>query len=315
MCGRTACTLDPDRISTACTYKAKNGIKRKPRWAKLSDKHGSYKPSPNIGPKTFTPVLVSPQQFDKDVTSDENDDRMLCEMRWGLIPSWHKGEEDSFKFNMINCRAETLLQKASFKGPLERGQRCVVLAEGYYEWQTAKTGKKQPYFLQFKCESSGNCEEEEGKQEDIRQDRPLLKMAALYDKWYSPDSKEPLYTYTIITVSASDNLSWIHERMPAILETEDDVCQWLEQDDIPASTAFQLLKSVTCLSWFPVSTLVNSIKNKSPDCMKKVDLDAISKDPQTQASSKLMSAWVKRIPRKHDSDSDAKTEDKKQKLE
>ena len=311
MCGRTACTLAPDQISTACTYKGKNGTRRKPGWTKLSGTQKSYNPSPNIGPKTFTPVLISSQQLDKTVAVDENDDRILCEMQWGLIPCWHKGPEDSFKFNMINCRSDTLFEKASFKGPLHRGQRCVVLVEGFYEWQATKSGKKQPFFLQFKSADGKSCEDG-----DIdKQEHSLIKMAALYDKWYSPDSEDPLYTYSIITVNASENLKWLHHRMPAVLETDDDVCQWLDKGNVPASMAFQLLKPVTSLSWFPVSTLVNSTKNKSPECMKKIDLDSDGKDAQTSASSKLMNAWVKRSPRKHEDKTDVKTEEKRQKLE
>lgn len=311
MCGRTACTLAPDQVSTACTYKDKCGIRRKPKWAKVSGRHDDYRPSPNIGPKSFTPVLVSPQKFDKEVPVDENDDRILCEMKWGLVPSWHKGSEESFKFNMINCRAETLFEKQSFKGPLERGQRCVVLAEGFYEWQATKSGKKQPFFLHVTSGDLDSCiNEENGNQE-----KHLLKMAALYDKWYSPDSKDPLYTYTIITVAASEGLKWLHERMPAILETESEVCQWLDHGSIPATKAYHLLKSVTCLNWFPVSTLVSNVKNQSEDCMKKVDLDSVGKDTQTSAGSKLMSGWLKKSPRKRDVGSIADEKSKKNKLE
>ena len=312
MCGRTACTLAPDQVSAACTYKDKCGIKRKPKWAKVSGKHDDYRPSPNIGPKAFTPVLVSPKKFDKEVAVDENDDRVLCEMKWGLIPAWHKGLEESFKFNMINCRAESLFEKQSFKGPLERGQRCVVLAEGFYEWQATKSGKKQPYFLHVTSGDLDSCINENGDEE-----KHLLKMAALYDKWYSPDSKEPLYTYTIITVAASEGLKWLHDRMPAILETESEVCQWLDHGNIPALKAYHLLKSVTCVNWFPVSTLVSNIKNQSADCMKRVNLDSDGKD-QTSAGSKLMSAWLKKSPRKHDDTSGGSIDNensKKTKLE
>ena len=311
MCGRTACTLAPDQISTACSYKDVNGIKRNPKWAKISAKQDSYKPSPNIGPKTFTPVLVSPKRFSKEVEPEENEDRILCEMQWGLIPSWHKGTEDSFKFNMINCRSDTLLEKSSFKGPLERGQRCVVLAEGFYEWQTNKSGRKQPYFLQFGKKESANSDDDSDKE-----GKCLVKMAALYDKWYSPESRDPLYSYTIITVAACEPLKWLHDRMPAILETDEDVCQWLDHGSVPALKAFQsLIKPVTSLSWFPVSTLVNSVKNKSPECLKKIELDAGGNETKKSASSKLMSAWVKRSPRKHgDRKDDVKIEEKKPKL-
>ena len=71
-------------------------------------------------------------------------------MRWGLVPAWHKGDARSFKMSMINARKETLGEKASFRRPLEHGQRCVVLAEGFYEWETSNDGKtKQPHYVFF----------------------------------------------------------------------------------------------------------------------------------------------------------------------
>lgn len=290
-------------------------MKRKPKWVTISGKTDTYHPSPNIGPKSFTPVLVSPKRFGDEFGLEESDDRILCEMKWGLIPSWHKGLEDSFKFNMINCRMDTLLDKASFKGPLERGQRCVVLAEGFYEWQTTRSGKKQPYLLQFNKSKGETKTEEDWKEQG--EEKCLLTMAALYDKWYPADSKEPLYTYSVITVDASEPLKWLHNRMPAILDTDEDVRQWLDHANVPASKAFRLLKPSTSLRWFPVSMIVNKVQNKSPECMKEIVLDTTENKVKVTASSKIMSAWVKRSPKKKADSKDApiKIEEKKPKIE
>lgn len=77
----------------------------------------------------YSPVLLSSQHF-KDTTSEAMPERVLQPMRWGLIPSWHRGDPKEFTYNMSNARSDTLLDKRSFKSPLEKGKRCVILAEG-----------------------------------------------------------------------------------------------------------------------------------------------------------------------------------------
>lgn len=77
----------------------------------------------------FSPVLVSSQHF-QDEKSETTDDRVLMLMKWGLVPSWHKGDPAAMAYKMNNCRSEGMLEKASFKRPFEKGQRCVILADG-----------------------------------------------------------------------------------------------------------------------------------------------------------------------------------------
>ena len=77
----------------------------------------------------FSPVLLSSQHFNS-LASEEPCERVLQPMRWGLIPSWHRGDPKEFTYNMSNARSDALLDKRSFKSPLEKGNRCVVLAEG-----------------------------------------------------------------------------------------------------------------------------------------------------------------------------------------
>ena len=298
---------------------------------------------------------------------------------------------------MINCRSDTMLEKASFRGPLERGQRCVVVMEGFYEWQTGKDGKKQPYFIQFKSEANkGKCCVKEGQtgdtgdkkrdtgngesdtkddrmhigdkkseaandkrdicdknsdyvddrkdirggksdtgdgnitdkkscnvddRKDIRDkkneisDKPdtttesaespseirLVTMAGLYDIWKPPESMGPLYTYTIITVNSSSSINWLHERMPAILETDEEIRQWLDSGAVPKKEALNLIKPVDSLHWYPVSSIVNNVKNKSRDCMQEIDLTAVNN--KKSASSNLMSFWLKKSPKKHERES------------
>jgi putative SOS response-associated peptidase YedK len=111
----------------------------------------TYYPSYNVCPQNRTPVLVN--------AVTENGQRALQVMKWGLIPSWHKGDSNSFAYNMSNARLDTLQEKASFRTPLNKGQRCVVLADGFFEWQSTPEGKR-PYFVYFKPSKGGNEFEE-----------------------------------------------------------------------------------------------------------------------------------------------------------
>eukprot|EP00794_Sanderia_malayensis_P015303 gene15303-16880_t len=393
MCGRQACTLAPDQVSKSCQYKDKFSNTRQPQWVNFTSQHrpqgegNKYTPSPNIGPKTATPILLSPKKVPGKETKDgKAEERVLCEMQWGLVPSWHKGSFEDFKFNMINCRSDTILEKASFRGPLDRGQRCVAVAEGFYEWKTEKDGTKQPYFIHFnpgrfgddgvrgrevedakvgikkeddttslrsgeikaedkvvKAEekrseagrsyekiaghgvredvqanikkeddvipSATEIESAKLKSEDISEiakcgeretccGKRLVYMAALYDTWKAPGAAEPRYTYTIITVNSSSSLSWLHDRMPAILETEEQVSRWLNVGEVRKNEAIKLLKPADCLNWYPVSTVVNSVKNKTDDCMKEIDLT--KKTAKKSGSGSIMGFFTKKRPIKHE---------------
>uniref|UniRef100_UPI00358F1188 abasic site processing protein HMCES n=1 Tax=Myxine glutinosa TaxID=7769 RepID=UPI00358F1188 len=145
MCGRMACTLGPEQVQKHCTYRQTNGSSARPQWWKggFSDYHPSYNKSPHC----TSPVLLSKLHFDKEADSSE---QILTSMRWGLVPSWFRDSNAcNFKYNMSNCRSESLQEKKTFKVPFMKGQRCVVLADGFYEWKTNKNGKKQPYFIYF----------------------------------------------------------------------------------------------------------------------------------------------------------------------
>ncbi len=324
---------------------------RQPNWVNLQCAAGKYVPSPNIGPKTFTPILLhknkvpaeakvlDTEALDDDKILAEESDRVLCEMQWGLVPSWHKGNIDDFKFNMINCRSDTILEKASFRGPLERGQRCVAVAEGFFEWKAGKDGKKQPYFIHAKedlqdekitiktefidgstnmkmveaevenetektKDSPEKCkyaEDVEKKPKSIEPVKKLVFMAALYDMWKSPGSNNPLYTYTIITVGSSSSLNWLHERMPAILENEDQIRQWLDYGEVCKGDALKLLKPMHSLTWYPVSSVVNNVRNKSDECLKEIDL-SVTPVSKKSGSSNVMSSWLKKSAKKRENE-------------
>lgn len=125
-----------------------------------------------------------------------NGEAHLEELRWGLIPSWAKDE--SIGARMINARAETLAEKSSFKGLL-RSKRCLIIADGFFEWKQ-ENGYKTPMYITMK-------------------DHEPFAFAGLWDSWKSP-SGEPLRTCTIITTQPNEVVASIHDRMPAILLPE-----------------------------------------------------------------------------------------------
>jgi len=155
-------------------------------------------------------------------------------LKWGLVPSWSK--DPSVGSRMINARAETLREKPSFRTALKR-RRCLIPADGYYEWHS-EDGAKQPYFFA------------------ARDRRPLL-LAGLWEHWDKGD--EPLQTATIITTEANDDVARIHHRMPVILDAV-SARLWLDyHTDEP--TVDRLLKTQSDVISWPVSKRVNNPVN------------------------------------------------------
>lgn len=341
MCGRTACTLDPQQLRQACRYTNRQGQRRRPRWRtqnqgaggqnqshQSSDtdkgtKRNRYFPSYNTAPQAVTPVLVSSQHF-QDEKSEATDDRVLMLMKWGLVPSWHKGDPAAMAYKMNNCRSEGMLEKASFKRPFEKGQRCVILADGYYEWHTDSNKKKQPYFIYFPQDKpltdlplpesyefdfdSANMEETEDKTEEWTGHR-LLTMAGIFDKWNPPDGGEPLYTYSIITIEAAPSVSWIHHRMPVMLDGDKSVRDWLDFGTVPTSEALTLVKALDCLTCHPVTPQMGNIRYKEPDCIKQFDLEAKKEE---KPKNTFMSSWLKKSTKQDPQSKTASSQDVKE---
>lgn len=174
-----------------------------------------------------------------------NGNNKLVSMRWGLIPSWAKDEQIGYR--TINARAETLAEKPSFLRPFQT-QRCLVIADGFYEWQ--KIGaKKTPFAIKLKNEQP-------------------FGFAGLYDKWQSNEG-EIITSCTIITTEPNSLLAPIHNRMPAILTAEArDI--WLDKDVKDTRKLMPLLIPYDAIAMqaYEVSDLVNSVKNNSPNLIK-----------------------------------------------
>ncbi|XP_020653746.1 abasic site processing protein HMCES [Pogona vitticeps] len=294
MCGRTAVSLGADRIRRACVYRDNEGRRRHPEW-KNADR---YSPSYNKSPQSNSPVLLSRKHFEKDVSSSE---RILVAMRWGLIPSWFKEDDPSkMQYNTSNCRSDSMMEKLSYKGPLLKGQRCVVLADGYYEWQQ-QNGQKQPYFIYFPQPPEEMFSKPDVKDDDTESEsRRLLTMAGIFDCWKPLYGGEALYSYTIITVDAAKGVSSIHHRMPAILDGDEAIRKWLDFAEVPTQEALKLIHPTENLAFHPVSTIVNNSRNNTPECINPIELD-LKKDVKVSASSKMMLNWLKnKSPKKED---------------
>jgi len=127
-------------------------------------------------------------------------------MKWGLVPHWSNFEDKNL--NTMNARSENLLSGGGMWNSLKGRKRCVVLCQGYYEWLT-KGRDKIPHFIKPK----------NGK---------LMLLAGLYDSVILQDQTETLWSFTIVTTSSSSQFSWLHDRQPVILSTQEDIDSWLD---------------------------------------------------------------------------------------
>lgn len=175
-----------------------------------------------------------------------NPGRTHVPLRWGLVPSWSK--DSKIASRMINARGETVATKLSFRSSFKR-RRCLVLADGYYEWKKEGSGK-QPFYIRF-------------------QDERAFAFAGLWERWSDADGQR-METCTIITTDANPLTQPIHERMPVILRP-DDYDLWLDPEFQNIGPLQQLLGPFESeeMTAEPVSTYVNKPTNDSPKCIQE----------------------------------------------
>ena len=187
----------------------------------------NFPPRYNVAPTQPIPVVIV-----------ENGVRHFRLMRWGLLPAWVK---DPRKFTLlINARAETVKDKPAFKNAIKR-RRCLIPADGYYEWQASET-RKRPYFIH-------------------RRDGAPIGLAGLAETWIGPNGEE-LDTVAIVTAPASADLAVLHHRVPVTIEPG-DFDRWLDCSDDDAETVMALLRAPGegCSVWHEISTRVNRAAN------------------------------------------------------
>lgn len=199
-----------------------------------------WEPHYNIAPTQ--PVAVIRQNPKEPV-------RELSLMRWGLIPAWSK--DLSAAASMINARSETAATKPAFRDAL-KSRRCLIPADGFYEWQ--RTGKaKQPYCFEVN----------EGE---------LFAFAGIWDRWREPSGKT-VGTCSILTTAPNAVTSAVHDRMPVILDP-DTYDLWLDPGMKDLGAASELLKpyDARLMRSYPVSTRINHVSNDDAECAAPVDL-------------------------------------------
>jgi putative SOS response-associated peptidase YedK len=176
--------------------------------------------------------------------------RELVQLRWGLIPSWAK--DPSIGVRMINARAETVAEKPAFKDAY-RMRRCLVPADGFYEWQKMASGK-QPYFVRVDGGS-------------------IFTFAGLWERWWDRTTRDERKTFTIITTEPNELLAPIHNRMPVIVGPADRD-RWLDPENEDATDLAEILAPFPPerMSAYPVSRYVSKPGNEGPECVEPVEL-------------------------------------------
>lgn len=197
------------------------------------DEIDHYRPRWNATPTSQLPVVVS-----------SNGNRILTLMRWGLVPSWAKHIKTGHA--TLEARAESIGTRAAFRGAWKACRRCLVVADGYYEWRTAD---KQPFAVALS-------------------NREPMIFAGLWDLWHDPAAADakPLKSFAIVTAPANMLLQSLHDRMPVLI-APDNYAMWLGETPATESELRALLRPYpdSAMTFWPVDRKVGNVKNDSPD--------------------------------------------------
>jgi putative SOS response-associated peptidase YedK len=196
-----------------------------------------WHPRYNIAPAQPVPVVTQ-----------AGGERKASLMRWGLIPSW--AADRSGAARTINARAETAAAKPSFREPL-RKRRCLIPADGFYEWQRSGQAK-QPF-----CFELG--------------DGAIFAFAGLWDRWRAPDG-QVLESCTVLTTAANRVMEGIHDRMPVIL-TRPNYERWLDpaMQNLQDAAALLAPYEADAMKRYAVSARVNQVANDGPECCEPAE--------------------------------------------
>ena len=222
MCGRYAITSTPEAIRQLLGYL----------------EQPNFPPRYNVAPTQPIPIVRL-----------EHGARKFALVRWGLIPGW---VEDPKKFSLvINARSDNVTTKPAFRNAM-RYRRCLVPADGFYEWQAVGPGAKRPFYIR-------------------RKDGAPIAFAGLWEVWSGPNGEE-METAAIVTTDANRTLRPLHDRMPVMLAPE-AYEMWLDCRNVDAETAAALLIPAPdgLLEAYPISTAVNRVANDDASLIARVD--------------------------------------------
>jgi putative SOS response-associated peptidase YedK len=233
MCGRFVITSPPAALRQVFGYA----------------EQPNFPPRFNIAPTQPIPVVII-----------ENATHHFRLMRWGLLPAWVK---DPRRFTLlINARSETLLEKPAFKNAFKR-RRCLVPADGYYEWHTSDN-RKRPYFIH-------------------RRDGAPMGFAGLAETWMGPNGEE-LDTVAIVTTAASADLAALHHRVPVTI-APGDFDRWLDcrDDDVEAAMGLLAAPAEGEFAWHEVSIRVNYVVNDDAQLVLPITAEQIAAEAPAPA--------------------------------
>lgn len=231
MCGRYAVTSAPEAIRALFGY----------------PEQPNFPPRYNVAPTQ--PIAIVRLMDGK---------RQFALVRWGLLPSWVKDPKD---FTLvINARGESVMDKPAFSAAMKR-RRCLVPADGFYEWKTIGAGK-QPFYVRAKSGAP-------------------LAFAGLWETWTGPNGEE-METAAIVTTRANRTLAGIHERMPVVVPPE-AFNMWLDCANVDDKTAASLIAPASddLLEAYEVSTAVNRTANDDPKLIER-DFEPVEAQPATR---------------------------------
>jgi len=224
----------------------------------------NLQPDYNVAPTKQVPVVLD--RAPKDAPEDAQAERTLRTVRWGLVPVWAK--DLSIGSRMINARFETVHEKPAYRRAFAK-RRCLLPADGYYEWYVLESSKESNE------DDPADGEKKAKKKKPQKQpffihpkDDAIMAMAGLYELWKSPED-EWIWTCTVITTDAPDDLGRIHDRMPMIVERE-RWDAWLDPALTETDTVRGLLTPAMAgtMEAYPVSKAVNNVKNNGPELME-----------------------------------------------
>jgi putative SOS response-associated peptidase YedK len=224
MCGRYVRKSDKQKIADAFHIHGS-----------LSDMPLEVAPDFNIAPTSCQPIIRN---------SKETGEREMVAMRWGMVPHFAKSLADFKGFSTINAKAETLMSRAMWKLPFQR-RRCLVPADGFYEWKALDAKTKQPYAFMLK---SGEP----------------FAFGGVWDAWKDPATDEWLQSYAIITTTPNELTATVHDRMPVILKPS-DYERWLQRED-SEQPPIDLLRPYDAdeMTAHPIDPRVGNVRNNEP---------------------------------------------------
>ncbi len=197
---------------------------------------------------------------DAAVVVQREEARAITAYRWGLIPHWSDTPKTGNR--MFNARAETIDRQPAFRYAFSK-RRCLVPVDAYYEWKRAGS-IRQPYAI-------------------VRPDGRPIALAGLWAGWKDEDTGEVIRSFTVVTTSANEMMAPIHDRMPVMIP-EDTWERWLDSSRT-AGAGLSELKGLLVpseegwLELYPVSRLVNSVRNDGPELLERIPDDAVARGP------------------------------------